>query len=360
MYLPTYTITNLILAYIVKYELAIQRIQLTPLPASHFKSLYEKLHAEDIDQLGQLIGNEIGYNKSLNVQRGKVYPSARSELRIFINYRSAQDFIDFYTSSEFIKPSTELAVHINKLLTKGLVDEWDLGKLRQFSDKPNEIYDTWYKHREFYPNVQFARFLDEIFQWIEKPRAKTNKLIQLACLLYEFIDKAPFLTGNQITAMLTLGAVSKEYGLNPNNIIPFTKAVNFINTDLLAAYKMTKKKRDLTVFIEAFLYTLSLTAQNVENQYIDLFNNKVKKHTKLQTMFNPRQIKILDYLELEGKISRNAYAKMMGTSFMTAFRDLQVLLKEGYLIQKGVGRGTFYILKKRKEEESIEEKKIFA
>jgi Fic family protein len=167
------------------------------------------------------------------------------------------------------------------------------------------------------------------------------------------------LTANQITSLLLFSAVAKEYGYNPNNIIPFAKAVNFINSDLLAAYKMTKKKRDLTVFIEAFLYTLSLTAQNVENQYVDLFNNKVKKHTKLQTMFNPRQIKILDYLEVEGKISRNSYAKMMGTSFMTAFRDLQLLLKEGYITQKGVGRGTFYILKKRKEEEE-EKKQIFS
>jgi Fic family protein len=359
MYLPTYTITNLILSYIVRYELAILRITLTPLPATHFKALYEKLHAEDTDQLGQLIGYQIGYSKALSVQRGKVFPSARSDMKIFINYRSAQDFIDFYRSSEFIKPSAELAVHINKLLLKGLVDDWELGKFREFSDKPNEIYDTWYKHREFYPSIRFNRYFDEVFQWIEKPQAKVHKLIQLACLMHEFLDKSPFLAGNQITSILTLAAVAKEYGYNPDNIIPFTKALNFINSDLLAAYKMTKKKRDLTVFIEAFLYTLSLTAQNVENQYIDLFNNKVKKHSKLQTMFNPRQIKVLDYLEVEGKISRNAYAKMMGTSFMTAFRDLQVLLKEGYIVQKGVGRGTFYVLKKRKEEEE-EKKQVFA
>src|SRR5690606_6048258 len=131
----------------------------------------------------------------------------------------------------------------------------------------------------------------------------------------------------------------------------FAKSVNFINHDIVAAHKLTKKKRDLTVFIEALLYTMSLTAASVENEFVYTFSNKVKKHTKLQEMFNPRQIKALDFLEVEGKITRNQYAKIMGISFMTAFRDLQELLNKGYLTQKGVGRGTFYTLKPQRESE---------
>lgn len=358
MYSPNFDITSLILSYIVRYELAVQKISLTHLPKSHQTNLYEKIHAEDINQIAQLIGHPTGYNTALNIQRGKVLPSFRPKLKIFMNYRSSHDFVDTYSSSNFILPSTELAVHMNKLLMKGILDEWELGKLRDFTEKPNEVYDTWYKVRDIYPNLSFKKHFDSVFAWIIKPKTRVHKLIQLSCLVYEFLDKAPFSTGNQLTTILTTSAIAKEYGYNPNNLIPFGRAINFINPDIIAAHKLTKKKRDLTVFIEALLYTFSLTAMSVEGQVVDTFSNKVKKHTKLQEMFNPRQIKALDFLEVEGKITRNQYSKVMGVSFMTAFRDLQELFKGGYLTQKGVGRGTFYTLKPQKEE-IVEELPVF-
>ncbi len=349
MYTPTFTITNLILAYIVKYELAIEKISSLPIPQTHFETLFEKFHAEDINALGQLIGFEIGYSKALSVQRGKVLPSAKSKMKVFSNYRSVHDFITSYTSASFIRPSTELMIHINKIISKGIVDQWDQGRLRTFSEKPNEIFDTWYKNREFYPNIVFERYFEDIFKWFVEPKIKTHKLIQIAIILYELIDKAPFFTLNQISTVSTISVLLKEYGYNPNNVIPVAKSIEFINSDILSAHKMAKSKRDLTIFIEAFLYTLSLTSMDVLNEYKSMFDNKVKRYNKLNVELNPRQMKMLDYLEVEGKVSRNEYTKMMGISFMTSFRDLQDLLEKGYIVQKGIGRGTFYILSKKKE-----------
>jgi predicted HTH transcriptional regulator len=112
---------------------------------------------------------------------------------------------------------------------------------------------------------------------------------------------------------------------------------------------MAKSSRDQTVFIEAFLYTLSLSGLSIENQINDLLNTKVKKHNKLKTKFNERQIQILDFLDVEKKVTRKKYTKMMGVSFMTSYRDLQELLDEGYIKQEGLGRGTFYTLPKRED-----------
>lgn len=103
------------------------------------------------------------------------------------------------------------------------------------------------------------------------------------------------------------------------------------------------------MFIEVVLYSLSLEIMNVENQYTGAFENKVKKTSQLTSMFNNRQVKILEYLEINKKISRQTYAKIMGISFMTAFRDIQELLDKGYLKQAGIGRGTYYTLKENLE-----------
>lgn len=300
-----------------------------------------------------MIGNPIGYTKSLDVQRGKVMPSQRQKYRIFTNYRSVHDYIDSYTQAEYIKPSLDLSFHLNRLALKGIVDDWELGKLRNFSDKPNEIYDTWYKHRDFYPSIDTKKYFEEVFEWIENPKVKINKLIQLSCLLYELIDKAPFNSGNQITSILTMTILSKAYGYNPNNLIPFAKLLQFIDSDLSAALKIAKNKRDITVFIEAFLYTLSLTSTSVVNMCKETYDFKVKRTSKLQEEFNPRQIRILDYLEVEKRVSRQEYAKIMGISFMTAFRDLQELLKKDMITQKGNGRGTYYTLSRKNDDDEL-------
>lgn len=351
MYSPTYTITHLILNYIVKIELANKEIGGIHLPISHFQSIYEKLHSEDIDKLGEMVGYSIGYSKSLDVQRGKVMPSLKPKLKIFVNYRSVQDFIDSYTPTSFMKPSFDLSVHMNKLVMKGLVDEWDTSKLRSFSDKPNEIYDNWYKHRDFYPNLDPKKHFDEVFHWVENSSGRTHKLIQLTALLYEFIDKAPFLAGNQITAVLTIATLLKTYGYNPKNILPLAKSLYFINEDIVSAYKISKNKRDITAFLEAFLYSLSLTTNQVSLLLKETLENKSTNFSQMNEMFNPRQLKILEYLEVEGKVTRNEYTKLMGVSFMTSFRDLQELLDKNYVLQKGKGRGTYYTLPKKGNDE---------
>ncbi len=353
---PKYTLTNLILRYIIKYELSINNLKNNKLPDKHKAPLEEKYSAQDINALGNLVGNSIGYNQALQIHRGQEMPSQKKEFKLFTNFRNAKDFVRSYNERNALKPSMDLASHINKLVMKDIVDEWDLAKVRSFSEKPNEIYDTWYKARDFYPKLDLNSHFNEIFDWIENDKDNNHKLIKLGVLLFEFIDKAPFLSGNQITALLMVETLSKKYGYNPNNIIPFFKATENISQDLLSAFKLSKSKLDLTTFLEAFLYTSSLTVLEVTEDFKETYNNKVKKQGSLELHLNQRQIQLLDYLAVNKKITRSKYTKLMGVSFMTSYRDLQDMVDKKYIKQKGRGRGTFYVLTKEmtpKDEELI-------
>ena len=117
---------------------------------------------------------------------------------------------------------------------------------------------------------------------------------------------------------------------------------------------MSKAKRDLTIFIEAFLYTISLTAIEVSNDSIETFSTKVEKRGKMNRELNQRQIKILDYLSINPKTTRKQYTKMMGISFMTSYRDLQELIEKEYIVIKGQGRGTYYTLQGKDDDEILE------
>ncbi|MCA9375200.1 Fic family protein [Candidatus Dojkabacteria bacterium] len=343
---PTFTITNLISDYLIRYEVSLERIKSTPLPHTHREELEGDLLTDDIYNLSELIGDRIALHQAEQVQEGKVMPSARKRLIIFTNYRSAMEFVKSYNQNQFIPPSSELLSHINKLIINKVIEEWEAGKMRTFSDKPNEIYDTWYKYRDFYPDKNMSAYFDEFFRWMQDRSNKTHKLIQLAVLLFELIDKAPLYGGNQITSIATVAAIAKDAGYNPEGMLSYSKAINFIAEDLMSAFKMSRSKRDQTIFIEAFLYAVSLEMLNLEHKYTDTFQNKIKKQGKLKEKFNTRQIKILEYLENVGKITRQEYTKMMRVSFMTSYRDLQELIKEGFIKSGGVGRGTYYSLKR--------------
>ena len=147
-------------------------------------------------------------------------------------------FVGDLKFAEVVSSKTEMMV-VSDFLQE---DDWDIGKIRGFSEKPNEIYDTWYKNRDFYPNLDMSSHFNELFDWLQNGTDSNHKLIKIGILLYEFLDKAPFTVGNQITAILVAEILSKKYGYNPNNLVPYFKSIEYISEDILAAHKMTKAK----------------------------------------------------------------------------------------------------------------------
>jgi Fic family protein len=355
---PKYTLTNLILKYIVKYETSIKDLNHTDLPKELKKPLIEKLYAEDIDHLSQLISFPIGYNTALKILRGQEHTTGKSKKKVFAGYRNAKEYLKKYNPKNALRPSTELAIHLNKLVTKGWNDDWDQGRLKDFSEKPNTLFDTWYEIRDYYPSTDMKDHFNEIFRWINNSDDNTHKLIQFAILTYEMIDKAPFFAGNQITTILLLELLTKQYGYNPNIVLPFSKSFNFINEDIKSAFKISKGKNDLTTFIEAFLYTTSLTAIETTREFTTVYKEKILKYPKMTEELNSRQIKIVDYLETNKKASRQELTDIIGVSFMTIYRDLQELMDKKYVLQKGKGRGTHYKLKEDEKGVEIKDEKL--
>jgi Fic family protein len=355
---PKYTLSNLLLKYIVKYETSIKDLEHTDLPKDLKKPLIEKLYAEDIDNLSQLVAFPIGYNTALKILRGQEHTTGKSKKKVFAGFRNAKEYIKKYNSKTALKPSMELAIHLNKLVTKGWNDEWDQGRIKDFSEKPNTLYDTWYELRDYYPSTDMKEYFNDLFRWITGAQDNTHKLVQFGVLVYEMIDKAPFFAGNQITTILLLELMAKLYGYNPNIVLPFSKSFNFISEDLKSAYRISKGKNDLTTFIEAYLYTTSLTTIETTREFTQIYKEKILKYPKMTEELNSRQIKIVDYLDTNKKASRQELTDMIGVSFMTIYRDLQELMEKDYVVQRGKGRGTHYKLKEDERGVEIKEEKL--
>ncbi len=349
MYSPNITLTNLIVKYLVTFELNIEKIKNTPLPYKQKKQLYEKVHAEDLNALAEIINMPIGYSKALDIQRGNIDVSRGAKYKIFTNYRSTQDFINSYKSTSFVPISSELISHLNKLLLKDILDSWELGKFRKFSEVPNEIYDQWYKYRDYYPKRNNEKYFNDFAQWIYSDKHGYNKLIQSALLLYEFLDNAALFAGNQITSFLTTTCVFKEFGYNEHNTFCLAKALSPIYKDLPEMFKISKSNKDQTLFVEALLYSFSLESKSLRKLYESSFNQSIKRKVDDKENLNDRQLKILEHLEKNKRINRAQCTKLMGVSFMTCYRDLTELVQAQYLEKKGDNKKTYYILKEKED-----------
>lgn len=351
MTLPKYTNTNLMIQYLIKIELSLDRIRYTKLPKNYHEKVVQDLHISEIMHLSMLVGEPIGLDEAERVYLGKVLPSARSKHLLYSNYRNALEFAKNYDPRHFVRPSSELILHLNKLVSNRLSEDWESGRFRNFSEKPVPFYDDWYKLRDYYTSVNFEQYFDELLDLLINRPNRIQPTIRYALILYEIIDKAPLLIANQLTSIALLVTLSKEKEFDQYATFPIVKAIQFISKEIVEAYKLSKSRRDVTPFIEAFLYAMSIQIREQEDIYTNTLENKVKKHGDLKDKLNNRQIKALDHLEHTKSVTREEYSKMMGVSFMTAYRDLQDLLKQGFIEQMGVGRGTHYLIKGSPDEE---------
>ncbi len=344
MLIQRFSITNLLLKYIVTIEKKALEIQKSPLPYKKYKDLYRDLQIENIQALSQILNMPIGLEKSSNIFDGKVLPRLSNPNNIFINFRSTNEFIKSYNANNQLQPSNELLQHLNQLLGSRIINEWDLGKFREFGDKVEQQFDTWAIYKEFYPQITLKEHFENIFKWIMNNNDNTHKIIQATVLLYEMIDKAPLKALNQVTAISLYTALLKLYDYNVQNLLPVAQMINFINDDIGTALKISRTHKDITVFLELILYSLSIAIIDLQNR-IDNVNNETAIYSfKAKENLNYRQLKALSYIEKKGRIQRSDYSNIMGVSFMTAYRDLKEMEEKGFIQKKGVGKATYYTL----------------
>ncbi len=339
-----YEITEQILNSIVKYELCIQKSSAIPLPQKYLTKLYQKQKADEISHLSDMLGISIGYDKALDIQRGKETHISIDKHKILNNYRSTQEFIKSYTDRQFMPISFPLIAHLNTLLFKNVVEDWELGKSREFSQKPNPLFDNWTDLKEYYPTIDLSNHFDNLARLFYSKDNQIHQIVLSLIMMYEMIDKAPLVAANQLTAINLLSCILSNYKYNPNNLLPIGKVVAENEHSIITEFKKTRISKSMTGFIEIMADLLASESLALYNAIIFVYENSAQKKILLSVQYNDRQIKILEYLQIHKSISRNEYSKLMGVSFMTAFRDLSQLVEDDYLEIIGRGRGTRYEL----------------
>jgi len=98
--------------------------------------------------------------------------------------------------------------------------------------------------------------------------------------------------------------------------------------------------------------------KEIFNGFLVIFRKDVYTEGYLRNLgLNERQIKAVFYVKEKGRITNKEYRKLNGVSQRTATRDLTKLVSIGIFEQIGItGRGTFYIIRRQKEDKEANKK----
>ncbi len=340
----SFQITSLILKYIVRIEKILTEIQFIKIPAKTKREFRRDNNIEIIRSASKLIDTDLGEYNSQKIVDGHVIPTKKSNLLIYANIRNVQELIHNHSSGEKLKNSNEIVKHFNKLLYQHILSIGEYGKFRKLSELPVDLFDSWFRLKSHYPNLKLESFAQESSSWLFEETKNYNELIKSFIFLFEFVDKSPLLCGNQLTAISLLQLNLYLKGYNPDANLNLYEVFYFLGSDLENSFKISKSENELTPFIEACLYSTLKQYISLKNDLLRIHDQTVVRKVNLGDVLSPRQLKILRFLETNKRISRDGARKLLGVSFMTAFRDLKNLMKEGYIEPKGVGRATYYEL----------------
>jgi len=196
------------------------------------------------------------------------------------------------------------------------------------------------------PPEKVPFLMGEFIKWLNSDNVHQLHPVILAGIShYEFVRIHPFIDGNGRTAraLATLILFLKEF-----DIKRFFALDDYYDSDRTAYYNALKsvdpKTLDLTDWLEYFTEGVHISISRVREEILRLSSKKLRRESKAQIALTDRQIKIIDYIQKNGRITAGDIAKMYNISRQAALKELSKLVEHEIIKLKGSGRGAHYIL----------------
>jgi Fic family protein len=263
---------------------------------------------------------------------------------ILKNFKNSLDFNRSNIADTYSELDTSVVIHLSKLILSQWRETWE-ANYRNFSDKIDDRWDTFVRFRD--PNLlvqHIPQEIDNLVEWYKFSIPTITPIVRIAVLFYRFIEISPFIAGNKFILIALLDYLLLKNGFSSKSYSSLTRVIDLHEEKFSKTFEVIKKTYDLSLWIDAFAQTMleELTLVREEIEKFIVLEEKAKAQPFLN--LNKRQLKVLKYLQKVPIIKREDYCHMMEVSTMTAFRDLNDLVRKKLVKVEGKGRGTIYKL----------------
>ncbi|MDD5013087.1 MAG: Fic family protein [Candidatus Pacebacteria bacterium] len=343
MFLPKYTITSTLLSNIKRITELV-----TELNGKHFPNvvLFEferKAREISVYSSTSIEGNPLPLTDVKHLIKNSPEHVRGSEREI-INYNNALMFLNRLDQNE-ASLNLKFVLEIQKIITNGLVNKFNSGKIRQ---EPVFVNNPINRKTIYFPpdHQDVLKLIDELIEYINNNKNKVDPLILAGIFHKQFVIIHPFVDGNGRTTRLITKMLLSNMGLNTFNLFSFENYYNnnvtkyFQNVGLIGNYYDIKDNVDFTSWLEYFTDGIIDELLRVGGEL-----NKIKIGPEEQLQSHHQAI--LNYIKENGFIKDSNYAKITKRARPTRYIDFEKLIALGLIERQGKGKNSYYVLKNK-------------
>lgn len=273
--------------------------------------------------------------------------SLRDTEREVIQYNEALIEIHNLIQDKSFQLSSSAIIKIHKLIMDGLLPKIKLNKLRKESVVVN---DPVSRKTIFYPPdvKDVPKLLQDLIDFC-KDNQDIDPLILSAIFHKQFVLIHPFIDGNGRSVRIITKALLASHGIDTFSLFSFE---NYYNQNITKYFKMVGEKGDfydlhekvdftpwIEYFCEGILDELLRVKKIIEQR-------QVQPSRSIEERVSADQQKIISFLEQNGIITDADYQKLTARAKSTRNLDFNKLIKLKIIEKKGIGKSTYYKLRK--------------
>ncbi len=343
MYQPNFSYTDRIVNSLIKLESVKSAITVYDIKNDDKHRLMLNAKTLDIFNIGSSLDLEMSIKDANKIATGLRLDNIDDEnAKLISNFRDSYEFSRSPASDSYAEMEVTTILHFLRIMSKGIKREVTPSIRNSFFIESSDKLENLRDKSLDYSRAEYELY--ELIQWYNNGVLDTPSIIRISIFIYRFIELFPLSVLNYFTLLCLVDYLMHKNGYGSRVYLSNIKFFLGNFDRLVAGFNQSRVNSNLIFFVETFIYELykelNVTRENL-NEFV---KEDLESRDEPFLDLNKRQLKILRYLQTVPLIRREDYCHMMEVSTMTAFRDLNDLVRKKLLKIEGMGRGTKYRL----------------
>lgn len=344
MFKPNFQYTHKIVNTLMRISSARELILNSPLIPKWEVSLRREAIIHSAHSSTSIEGNRLSLEQVSDLAHGRKVMATRKDKQEVINYLNVLEDIEKLTDGKIIKEKDILKIH--KMLTRETLENpSDCGVYRnRYVVVANRLTgDVIFRPPS---NEEVPKLVNDLTKWLNSSESKElDPLIEAGIAHYEFVRIHPFVDGNGRTARVLVTLILYLRGFD---IKQFFCLDDFYDSDRQSYYKalqsVDEKTLNLTNWLEYIVEGVNISIEAVKERVIRLSSERLRRTKKGQIALTERQMRIVEFINQNGKITNKDVREMFKISDEGALKEVKKLMKLEVIKSQGKGRGLHYVL----------------
>jgi len=352
MHEPRFQRTDALIATIGRIEAARAIVLRAPIAAHWESQLRHEALIRSAHHSTSIEGNPLSIEEVTDLLEGREVAAHPREQREVLNYAEVLGYIANDYQGRPDRPVTEETIRqLHRLVVRGLLPDREAGRCRRV---PVIVGIPATGEVRFRPPdwEDVPDLVAELVAWLNSPQAEDlMPVLHAGVAHYECVRIHPFVDGNGRTARALATLILYRRGFDTRRFFALEEYYNVDRASYYDALATADQSGDLTEWLEYFVQGIAVEMVRLERR-ITALQEIVRAAPGEEASalgLNPRQIRALELLLGEPRLTTALYTEWNRVSRATAQRDLADLVARGLLEQRGIGRGTHYVLPRSDE-----------